>query len=100
VATIEHHQPPLPESCEVCRYLQERPEFDARREHTLAMIAQAIMIQDLNEAGVPLRMVSIYQESIGFPGPQQRVEPRHWLLALLETSEIRLMIDEGVLEDG
>ncbi len=89
---IEYHLPAAPLSCEVCRYLQERPEYDARREHTLSRFAQAIMVEDLMDAGTPLRMSTIYQETIGSPGPTHRLEPRHWLLALLETPEVRLQL--------
>ncbi|MCK9486743.1 MAG: hypothetical protein M0R73_08600 [Dehalococcoidia bacterium] len=89
---IEFHNPRRPDTCEVCRYLLERPEYDARREHTLSMIAQAIILDDLRDASGPLAMRSVYQETIGFPGPQHRIEPRHWLLALLESPEVRLLL--------
>ena len=96
---VEHHEQPRPESCEVCRYLQERPELHARLEHTLTRIAQVIMLTDLEESDQPLRMRSIYQESIGYPGPQMRIEPRHWLLGLLEAPEIRLLLHRGDTTD-
>ena len=99
MATIEFHEPPIPDSCEVCRYLEQHVDLDSRREHTLAMIAQAILIQDLEDSGTPLRMSSIHIESIGFPGPQHPLEPRHWLLALLDSPEIRLSLTEENLND-
>ena len=97
---VEYHQPPRPESCEVCRYLPERPELDARLEHTMTRVAQGIMMSDLGESERPLRMTSIYQETIGYPGPEMRINPRHWLFGLLETPEIRLMLEREGRGDG
>ena len=97
---VEYHAEPVPDSCEVCRYLVEHPEYDRRLEHTLTLFAQVTMLTDLEDAGDPLRMTSMYVETIGFPGPQTRIDPRHWLLGLLEAPEIRLMLEERNRRDG
>ena len=89
---LEFHNPPQPDACEVCRHQLRNPDFDARREHTMTAIAQQITVDDLEAAGSPLSFGSIHIGAIGFPGPEQRIEPRHWVMALLETPDVRLML--------
>ncbi len=96
---VQNHPAPTPDSCEVCRYLAEHPEHDRQLEHTLTQMAQGIIWIDLETADQPLRMRSVYQETIGYPGPEIRIDPRHWTLALLELPEVRLTA-EGDAHDG
>ena len=96
---VEYHEQLRPEVCEVCRYAVEHPEYDARLEHTLTRFAQVTMASDLRDAGQPLRMMSIYHETIGYPGPETRIDPRHWTLGLLEAPEIRLVLDPEATTD-
>ena len=62
----------------------------------MTAIAQQITVDDLAAAGVPLPFISIHVETIGFPGPQQQIAPRHWVMALLETPDVRLTVRSEV----
>ena len=88
---ITYHNPAQPDACEVCRHHRRNPEFDARREHTMSWIAQETLLYDLAGA-TALPMRSIHLETIGYPGPEQKIEPRHWLMALLDTPQVKLSL--------
>ena len=91
---VEQHNDRLPDTCEVCRYLETHPYLDRRLEHTLTMLAGANLLQDLGESDGPLSMRSIYTETFAgdAPGLAAPFEPRHWLLALLAAPEVRLTL--------
>lgn len=82
---FDFHDPPIPESCEVCQFTSEE-DFDTRRlEHTLTRFAAGIFSEDLEAAGrSALRMSSFVQYGIGFPGPTTKIHPRHWHWALMQ----------------
>ena len=88
---FEHHDPPTPATCDVCAYVRDNPNADQRLEHTVTEIATAYLLEDLEQVGGgPLRLDQIAVSSIGHPGPQQPIEPRHWFWALM--TERRLVI--------
>lgn len=91
---VEQHRDVRPESCEVCRYLDGRPELDRLLQHTLTTIAGWVLLQDLREAGGPLSMRGIYVERFAAdsPGRSVSLDPHHWLLALLAAPEVKLSL--------
>lgn len=67
-----------------------------RLEHTMTRIATAYLVQDLeNVGGGSLRLSEIAVSSIGYPGPQQPIEPRHWFWALMTEATLRISLDQG-----
>lgn len=56
------------------------------------MIAQSILISDLEKAPAPKPLRAIAQSSIGFPGPQIPIEPRHWYWALMQFPDARISL--------
>ncbi len=89
---VEQHRDFRPESCEVCRYLETHPQLDRLLQHTLTRIAGWVMETDLDEAGVPLSLRSVYVERFGASGRSAPLELHHWTLALLVAPEIKLML--------
>lgn len=57
----------------------------------MSWIAQETLISDLAE-GTALPMRSIHLETIGYPGPEQKIESRHRLMALLDTPQVKLSL--------
>ena len=93
---LDYHDPPTPETCDVCSYVRDHPEVDLRLEHTMTQIATAYLIEDLEDvAGGPLRLSEVAVSSIGHPGPQQPIEPRHWFWALMTERGLLISLDFG-----
>ena len=92
---VEQHEGSSPESCVVCRYLQLHPLLDRQLAHTLTLLAGWTLLEDLQSAGRPLNMGSIYLETFAgaSDGRPARLEPEHFLLALLAAPEIKLSIE-------
>jgi hypothetical protein len=63
--------------------------------HTLTQLAGWTLLEDLQSAGGPLAMRSIYLETFAgdAAGLSAPLEPEHFLLALLAAPEIKLAID-------
>ena len=55
----------------------------------MTQIATAILLEDLTlEGGGPLRLSQIAVSSIGYPGPQKAIEPRHYFWALMTEPQL------------
>ncbi len=93
---LDYHDPPTPATCDVCAYVSEHAGADQRLEHTMTRIATAYLVQDLEHVGGgSLRLSEIAVSSIGYPGPQQPIEPRHWFWALMTEATLRISLDQG-----
>lgn len=96
---LEYHDDPQPELCHVCAYARETSDADQRLEHTLTLTAAAVISLDIEQFGQPRSFRAIAIESIGWPGPEQPIEPRHWYWALIEEPRFMVSIagwpDEG-----
>jgi hypothetical protein len=63
-------------------------------QHTLAMLAGWMLLEELEASNAPLSLHSIYVEQFAAdsPGRPAPLEPEHWTLALLSAPEIKLSI--------
>jgi len=59
----------------------------------MSWVAQSTLLYDLSSVS-PLPMRAIHVETIGYPGPEQKIEPRHWLMALLDTPQVKLSLSQ------
>ena len=94
---IENHDTPVPDICDICKYVVEHPANDLRYEHGLVNIASALLISELIDAGGPLPLGAFAVHSIGVePGPVHYPQPRHWFWALWAERDILLSLRSEV----
>lgn len=60
----------------------------------MTMTAAGFIADDIRDFGQPRSFQAIAVSSIGWPGPQQPIEPRHWYWALMEQPFFMISIDE------
>ena len=89
---LEYHAEPVPEVCDVCKYMVEH-ELDCGYEHARTNVALAWLIQDLGDAGESVRLSAVAVSGAGVePGPVHPLEPRHWFWAMFHEPEIRISL--------
>ncbi len=97
---LDYHDEPIPTTCDVCAYVAEHVDADQRLEHTMTRIATAYLLEDLADVGGgPLRLSQIAVSSVGYPGPEQPFEPRHWFWALMTEETLLISLDQGGSND-
>lgn len=94
---LERHNPPQPDSCEVCRNAVASG-LDVEYEHALVRLATQLLLDDLQDmGGRPVRFSSVAVGS--FPpvdrGPRHDFEPRHWFWALYFEPTVGVVMREG-----
>jgi hypothetical protein len=88
------HPVPQPDVCDVCAYVRDETGADQLVEHTQTRVAIGLMIDDLRAEGQPMHMLQLHRSTFGYPGPEHRIEPRHWFWALLVYPALLVMLDE------
>ena len=85
---IDYHGEPVPEICDVCKYAVEH-DLDCGYEHARTNVASIWLVEDLIEAGEPVRLRAVAVSAAGVePGPVHKLEPRHWFWAMFPEPRI------------
>lgn len=91
---IDYHGEPVPEICDVCKYAVEH-DLDCGYEHARTNVASIWLVEDLIEAGEPVRLRAVAVSAAGVePGPVHALEPRHWFWAMFHEPRIRISLRE------
>lgn len=91
---LERHNPPVPETCDVCRYAVNR-KVDSDCEHARVRLATLWLVHDLEELeDQSARLSGLTIGTVGVePGPVHELEPRHWYWALLYEPDFRVSLN-------